>query len=158
MAVTRVVIIVTIGRCSLDFTFFVIVNWGMEKPRLIIWIFMSSFACVINLLVLCNLLLCLAPIYLASDSVDNTPKVIWVIFEVINIVYASVKWGRMWSGQCKNPFLLLICNPMVQRESFLSLFKPRLCIYIFNPNGITHTHTHTHTRGEMYSPLQYHTE
>ena len=49
------------GLCSLNFIFFVIVNWGMEKPRLRVWIFRSGFACITNLLGLYSLLLCLAP-------------------------------------------------------------------------------------------------
>lgn len=55
----------------------------MAKLELIIWIFMSGFACIINLLVLYTLLFRLAPIYLISDChdyVDNVPKVILVIF------------------------------------------------------------------------------
>lgn len=63
----------------------------MEKPRFIIWIFMCGFACVINLLVLCNLFLYLVPIYLMEDCHDyvdnNIPKVILVICQFINVVY-----------------------------------------------------------------------
>lgn len=52
---------------------------------------MCGFACVINLLVLCNLFLYLVPIYLMEDCHDyvdnNIPKVILVICQFINVVY-----------------------------------------------------------------------
>lgn len=44
----HIIIVVIIGLCFLDFIFFVIINWGMEKPRFIIWIFMSGFSYVIS--------------------------------------------------------------------------------------------------------------